>query len=305
MSVASLRETEIAILNAPLRDRGWERALESIAQTTRSSGAHLLGIGGPLLIPLNVFVGNFAGYEPYFSNADLHGRSNWRVGSTAEPMAIQVEADYDAYRRKHDTADYDDAVSDLDIPFGCQSAMLIDSGRMVGVALLRSRRDGPCDADTLEAFRRFRYQASRAARMQLALANEAATLMLGNLETVACATLLLDRSAMICALTAVAEQALDDGPFRVSNNRFGLRDPVADHHLQRAFARLLAGDGYNDALLHQVRIDGERWDVTVARLPSHPHGLGFEPALAVTLRPISPTARCAAGQRGKMHDSLR
>lgn len=251
--VAYLRETELAILNAPFEDRGWERAVDSIARVTGSSGAHLLGMGGPLLMPLNVVVGNYAGYEAYFANPELHGRCNWRVGSTTVPMAIQHEADYAAYRRTYDTSDYDDGVSDLDIPFGCQSALLIDCNSMLGLAILRSLRDGPCGADTLRDFAMLRYQLARAVRVQMAMDGEAAEVMVGDMGGLSSATILLDRHGSLCALTETAEQLLDaTGPLRLDGLAVRLRCADEDRHFQQALARLLKSDGHRDAMVHQA-----------------------------------------------------
>ena len=291
--VAYLRETELAILNAPFEERGWERAVESIAKATRSSGAHLLGMGGPTLFPLNVVTGNFAGYEHYFANPELHGRCNWRVSTTAGPMSIQHEADYAAYRRLYPTADYDDAVSDLDIPFGCQSAMFLDQNGMIGLALLRSRRDGPCRSETLRDFTLLRHQLARSIRVQMALDGEAAELMVGDTEHLSSATILLDRHGALCALTECAEHLLDeDGPLRLDGLSVRLSDPVEDRTFQRAMARLFKSDGHRDALIHQAQVrhaDRRRgWRLIAVRLPQRPHGLGFEPHLAITMKPAGP-----------------
>ena len=285
-----LRETELAILNAPFEERGWERAVERIAAATRSSGAHLLGIGGPMLLPLNVVVGNYAGYESYFANPDLHGKCNWRVSTATVPMAIQLEPDYAAYRRTHDTSDYDDGVSDLDIPFGCQSAMFLDHNGMIGLALLRSRRDGLCQADTLRDFARLRHQLARSIRVQMALDGEAAELMVGDTERLSGATVLLDRHGNLCALTECAEQLLGEmGPLWLDGLSVRLRDAGEDEQLQRALARLLKSDGHSGVIVHQARVGrsgGPRraWHLAAARLPHRRHGLGFEPQLAITLK---------------------
>ena len=289
---AYLRETELAILNAPFEERGWERAVESIAKATRSSGAHLLGIGGPMLLPLNVVVGNYAGYESYFANPHLHGQCNWRVSTATAPMAIQHELDYAAYRRAHDTSDYDDGVSDLDIPFGCQSAMFLDHNGMIGLALLRSNRDGPCQAETLRDFSRLRYQLSRSIRVQMALDGEAAELMVGDTGGLSGATILLDRHGSLCALTACAEHLLGEtGPLQLDGLSVRLRDNREDEQLQRGLARLLTSDGLRDVLVHQARVGrsggpGRAWHLFAVRLPHRRHGLGLEPQLAITLKPV-------------------
>lgn len=288
------RQAELAILNAPFEKGGWHRAAAGIAEATGSSAAHLLGMGGPLLLPLNVFVGDVPGIERYLGDPDFHGESNWRVGSVTLPMEIQHEAHYAAYRLEHDTAEYDDASSDLDIPFGCQCAVLLDSNTLLGIALLRRRRDGPCDAQTLSRFARLRHQLARAVRVQLALDGEAAELMVGEMEPLQGATILLDRLGSLCALTPAAEQLLEDGgPLELDGLAVRLRNRAEDRQLQSALARLLASDGRDQAVVHEARVGRSvnaprgKWRLIVVRLPQREHGLGFEPHLAVTFRAVT------------------
>ena len=291
MSDRALRQAELKILNAPFEERGWESALEAVAEATRSHAAQLLGIGGPLLIPLNMLVGPPASFGHYLEDADLHGACNWRIGSTTTPMAIQHEGDYAAYRLANDTSDYDDAMSDMDIQYGCQSALLLDSRNLLGLAVLRGRRDGPSTAETLASFAYLRDQVARAVRMQIALDGEASELMVGDLDTMQGATLLLDRHGCIAALTSAAEKVLEDGPLR----RVGLAVELADRAENAPFARLMARmlRGKSSADAAQMRVGRSpshplgRWRLFMTSLPERvSHGLGFEPRMALTLRPL-------------------
>jgi len=290
---AAVQQAELAILNAPFEEGGWEKAIVQIMEATRSSGAHLLGMGGPLLLPLNVSLG-VSGIDRYLGDPHFHGRTNWRVGSTTVAMAIQHEGDYARYRNAHDTTEYDDVASDLDIQFGCQSAVLLDQQQLLGLALLRSRRDGPCTEETLRRFAILRHQLARAVRMQIALAGEAAEMMIGDLGPLHGATLLLDLHGSLCALTPAAEHLFDEGgPLKLTGLAVELHDADDNVRLQRALARLLASDGRIDVLVHEMHV-GRReerperhWRLFVVRLPHRPNGLGFDPHLAITLTPRS------------------
>jgi hypothetical protein len=283
---AFLREIELAILNAPFEERGWNRAVQGIVEATGSAAGHLLGMGGPLLLPLNVFEGDVPGIERYLGDPRFHAATNWRVGSVTVPMAIQHEAHYAAYRQTHDTADYDDATSDLDIMYGCQSALLLDQHNMLGIALLRGRRNGPCTAETLSRFALLRRQLARAVRLQMALDGEAAEMMVGGAEQLHGATLLLDRHGSLCALSPAAEPLFEEGgPLKLAGLGVELVTRSENASFQKALARLLAGDGYRDSLVHETRIGSEgRWRLFAVRLPHRENGLGFEPHLAITLK---------------------
>lgn len=293
-----IRDAELAILNAPFETGGWERAVAEIAEATGSSAAHLLGLGGPMLMPLNTIAGNFAGYESYFGDPALHGRSNWRIGVTTAVGEIRHESDYASYRLSHDTSDYDDAVADLDIPYGCQSALLLDGQCLLGLALLRSQRDGPCREDTLRRFAALSAQLARAVRVELALGGEAAELMLGNCRSLDGATLILDRFGSLLALTPAAEELFgESGPLTLSGLRVSLRRTADNDLLQAALGRLLVGDGIREPVLHVARIGRNstnpmaQWWVYAVRLPRMRHCLGFEPHLALTLKPVNACRR--------------
>jgi hypothetical protein len=288
---SDVRAAEQAILNAPFEERGWERATLAIAEATRSSAAQLIGFGGPLLLPLNVVAGDITGPTGHLCNAHLYGPCNWRINSVGPAMSVQHEAHYRAYAAVNDTADYDDAVADVDLPYGCQSALAVDSGRLIGFSLLRRRRDGPCDDLVLQRFTFLRHQLWRSIRAQLAMDGETAQLMLGDIEALQCATLLLDRHCVLAEMTPAAETLFDEGgPLRL----FGLSVHLTVTHYDRQFQRLLAALlGDEGPQIGEIRVAGNRgpdvaqWRLIATRLPAREHGLGFEPTIAVTLRPVA------------------
>lgn len=292
MSERGLRRAELRILNAPFEERGWELAVEAVAEATGSHAAQLLGLGGPMCLPLNVFVGAPAAHRQHIDNVELHGPCNWRVGSTTTPMAIQREADYARYRRSHDTADYDDAASDMDIQYGCQSALLLDSRNMIGLAVLRGRRDGATTPEVLAAFASLRHHMARAIRMQIALDGEASELMVGRFEALNGATLLLDRHGCIAALTPAAEALVGEGgPLRLAGVTVELLQRTENAQLVGLMARLLRAEAVGEVAQMRIGCSTEhprgQWRLFLTRLPDRrDHGLGFEPHLALTLKPV-------------------
>lgn len=171
--------------------------------------------------------------------------------------------------------------------------MLLGGGSVVGLAIIRGRREGPCSDTTLRRFRHLSVTAQRAVRMQLAIDNEAAEMMLGNMAAMRSATLLLDRHGNLAALTPKAETLFeDDGPLVLDGlaPRLGYRNE--DIFLLAAMARLLALDGHG-AHVHQSRVGRNsahpygRWRLYLVRLPARDHGLGFDPHLALTIKPAA------------------
>lgn len=289
-----LRETELAILNAPFDAKGWRHAVEMIGSACHSSGANLVGVGGPLGLSFNFFTGRDGRRtERYLSRPELWGRCNWRVNTTGAPMSVQHEAHHASYRGREQTADYDDAVSDLDIPFGCQSALIADERSFVGLALMRSRRNGQCDDGTLTRFTGLIRHLNRAVRVELALGGEAAELIVGDFSGLATATVLLDRYGCVCALTPSAESLAEEGGvLRLSGLSLQLRDSRDNRSMENAMRSLLSGGSEAEARIMELRIGRAdaaprgRWSMTIIRLPRREHGLGFDPHLAVAIRPV-------------------
>ena len=203
--VAYLRETELALMNAPFDPGGWKSAIEMVATATGSGAAHLAAIGGPILMPLDIFVGREAErIDDYFSAPELCGASNWRIACIGAPMTIQHERHYAEARALGGAGAYDDAVASLDMRFGCQSALINDERNFLGLALIRSQREGPTDAVVYGRFQHLIRHVQRAVRVQLALDGEAAELMLGELATIHCKVVLLDRHGCLSAVSGSA-----------------------------------------------------------------------------------------------------
>lgn len=251
-----------------------------------------------MLLPFNLFTGKDADRaRAHFENPGLWGACNWRVGAAGEPMTIQHEGHYRAYRRRHGpvlTADYDDIVSDLDMQFGCQAVLIADQEHFLGMAIMRGRMEGRCDASALFSFERIMRHAQRAVRVHLALDGEAGELLAGNWSDPALPMLVLDRFGGLCAMTPAGEELLDEhGPLSLRGISIAARDRREDRHFQAALARLLrVGQGDVGPHLHQMiagrsdRHANGRWRLSIMRLPRLPHGLGFDPHLIVCAKPL-------------------
>jgi hypothetical protein len=287
----ALREAQLALLNASFEARGWERAIERVAHAVGGSGANLVCLGGPLAPSLNLFVGkNDALAQRSFGKPELWGSCNWRVNTGSSPMTIQHDGHYEAYRQVADTSDYDDAVSDLDIQFGCQSVLIADERMFLGLAVLRGRREGACDAQSLAAFHRLLRPLQRALRMQLALSGEAADAIVEDVGDIDSPVVLIDSHGSVAGLNQAAEQlAGPGGPIMISGLQFELSDRPQNARMQKALAGLLSERcSTGGSAVYEVRVPGpafERccnWIARAFRLPQQAFGLGFDPHVAIT-----------------------
>jgi hypothetical protein len=301
----------MALMNAPFEPGGWTRAIEAVAEATRSDAAHLIGLGGPLLLPLNIIVGRDADrVAAYCEQPEMLGPANWRLRSVGRPTTVQFERDYEVAREGGETAYYDDAISDLDMRFGSQTTIMVDDRNFIGLALLRGERTGPSDEEALKRFRYLVPLIMRAVRVQLALDGEAAELMLGDMASLDSQLFLIDRHGCLSAMTLAAESLLEGGPARLTGLSFGLSDLAENRQLHRAMARLL-GDEDNPTVPgahvmtigHSAVYPAGRWRLSLVRLPVSPHGLGFGAQLAVKFESLHPRGRSPWARRRKSRSS--
>lgn len=306
---SAVHSAQIALLNAPFTPGGWNRAIEAVAIATGSSAAQLIGVGGSTMLSLNIVEGEIVGNTAHINDPSLYGPCNWRINCVGAPMSIQHEGHYRAYAARHDTADYDDAVADVDLPFGCQSLMIMEERWAVGLALLRRHRDGPCDADVLNDFAYLRHHAARSVTMQAALDEQVADVALGDLARVHSAVVLLDRHGLLRAVSEMAQPLFEDGgPLRRSRQSVWLRDPDCNQAVQSAIARLLDADFIQGPIVHQTLIraaphERARWRLTLMRLPNIESGIGFNAHLAMTVSPMKDAVRETqdGGERGRLY----
>lgn len=273
--------------------------MERAAWVCGGSAANLVGIGGPMLLPLNLFTGKTADHASrHFANPSLWGSCNWRVGSSSQPMTIQYDKHYRAYRRQVGgamTANYDDVVSDLDMQFGCQSVLMADQEHFLGLAVMRGKLEGPCDSSAIFAFERIIQHAQRAIRVHLALDGEAGELLVGDWDDRRGAMIVLDRFGGLCAMTAAGDSMLDEqGPLTLRGISVAARHPRENRALQAALARLLAiPDDAVGPQIHQLtssrsEADSQgRWRLSLIRLPRRQHGLGFDPHVLICGRRLA------------------
>jgi hypothetical protein len=286
-----VEEARRALLNAPFEQDGWRPAVEKLLSATGATTGNMVALGGPLLMPLCFYVGrDWERATDMARDPAMWGSANWRVNTTTTPLAIQHDGHYAAYRANHDTQVYDDMMSDLDMASGCQSALVIEDGVFLGLAITASASRGGFRRDGVERFAALVPTLSRAVRTELALSHEAAQLMLGETEPLDGATILLDGHGAIGGLTEAAERLFGDaGPFRYAYQGLGLSCPRADRHLQLALSRLLAFDCDEDGTrVHQFdcAMPGGRWRFSLVRLPGRDHGLRFHPRLAIAAKPL-------------------
>ncbi len=238
-------EVQNAFLAAPFEEDGWNAALRLLARRTGSSHAQLLGLGDDAAL-FNFLPDIDASYQHEFLEIEAwRPEVNWRVAASGRPLEILSEAHYDIVRQHSGSAEYDEHCRTWDGINGCQTALIEGDGLLVGLAALRSEREGRTEARDLQMFGVGASFALAAVRMQQAMARRGTDLTVGAFDAIGVAAFLIDRHGAVAALSAAAEAIVGEragGVLCLRRQQLGAARRDADVVLQAGLVAALAGE---------------------------------------------------------------
>jgi DNA-binding CsgD family transcriptional regulator len=282
-----------SFLAAAVEPQRWLGALGELAVATRSEHAQIIGIGPNYALDFN-WVNDMSPEEHAAADrAELiTPQTNYRVAAaaTATSGSILCEDRYEAVKPHLVDDAYLDLCSDLRIPYGCQTDLLVGDDGFIGFALLRSHRDGPTTEQAHSLFASVRASAVAAVTLQVAIERQGHQLVAGTFEAMDAACFVLDHRMTVRAVTPGAETLLHQNVIRLVEGRPALPTPSDDRRLCVA----LSSVGEGRALSSMVTVaDGpSALTLRLHRLPAREWNMGFAPfAILVVKRPRMTGAR--------------
>lgn len=278
-------------LNAALEPDRWPDALDRMAFQVGASHGQLIGLGGERNIAFNIVTA--------LDEADLQrgialgGNSpdfNFRIAASGNAMTrgeydlILDETHYEASKAQLVSDQYVQWCDDMDIPYGCQSGLVVDRVGIIGLATLRKRREGKTTAKQRARFAQATQAARHAVRLQERLEGGQAALLAGAFEAISATAFILDSRGRVQAMTMGAEQHLISGDIALRNHRLSaLGTPLS---LDQCVAALTA-DGGLDHVRLRIDLPTDRPPVFMEgfRLPARAWSLGTLPAALLLARP--------------------
>lgn len=264
-----MRSAEMLSLAARFADAafdgdGWLSALDAFASATGSMRGQLIGIGGPAVVPFNL-VTNLPdrALEDF---VDINGGDpgiNWRVAASLDvgTMEVASEGDYDRVRPLLRTDIYDDFANHYDIPFGCQSQLISEDGFIVGLALLRTRSDGPSTPEARRAMAHIAPHVRQSVKTAMVLERQGAQIVAGTLEAMSITAFICDERGDVRAMTAKAEAMVGgEAGLKLRRSRLSGANPGDDAAI--------------DFALHQASMEGVPSTIVVG-LPDAPTIVSF------------------------------
>lgn len=244
-------------MTAALQPDRWTDALDTMARHTGASHGQLVGIGGARDVMFNLAT-NFepSAFETFVEMGGGSPDANFRVAASHRSIArgfydpILDERHYDEAIPHLATRRYLDWCEEIDVPFGCQTNLVVDGFGLVGFATLRSRKEGRTTAAQRSVFSRAAQAARRAVRLQERLEGEQARFLSGAYEAIGICAFILDARGRLVAHSSSADALLAAGDVRCSG---AFLDAEARPMSLRKAVDTLIADGGLPAI--RVRID--------------------------------------------------
>jgi DNA-binding CsgD family transcriptional regulator len=193
---------------AAIDPNGWYDALAAFAAATGSQHGQLMCFGDDVGAPQNLLTNVDPDLPAAFVAAggtDPRVNPRRRAGVSHRPLTVIAEQDFitlDEYRR--DTH-YQEFAVPWDVPYICLTTVERREHLLVGLAVVRTQRQGHIDADGRRAFASIAPHVRAAVRTNLALADHGDALVSDALERLSIPAFVCDRAGLVRRLTPAAE----------------------------------------------------------------------------------------------------
>ncbi|CAN5359138.1 hypothetical protein BH09PSE4_BH09PSE4_08340 [soil metagenome] len=272
---------------AAIEAGSWMTALDALASTTNSYRGQLIGFGAPRAVPFNWATHlDDCVTEQFVAIGGSDPAINFRVaaGDVAAVGEMVDERHYTRFRADIGDGIYEAFCDEHDLPYGCQTVLARDSGRMIGLAVLRTRRDGRSAREERLRFGKLIPHVRAAVDLQMAIEGRGTALAQGSLDAIAAPALLIDAFGMVAGMTPAAEAALRTQPhLKISGGVIRCASPRDEARVMGAIGEVISNTAPSaDILLRDG--GGLPLRISVHRLSSTEWSLGFVPRAILVLR---------------------
>ena len=224
------------------------------------------------------------GYTAEFEAIEGHRPEvNYRIAASRAPYEIVWEKHYDEVRAVSTNEAYMEHVRRLDAEHGAQ--IVLDSGpsAFFGLAALHGASDGRTTEAQRAALSGAAPHVMAAIRLQSAIEHQGAELLLGSLDALRTAAILLDVVGRVRSVTGAAERLLAPDTLQVRGGALRAVRPDLDRVLQMRIGVALANRQAMPSELWMQSVRGPLL-VEVCPLPRQDWNFGFAPSVIVTLK---------------------
>lgn len=283
-----------AFHNAALDGDGWDGALEGLARATGSQGGQLICLGENAAIPINIMTGiDPAFHEDFVACGGGDPQINPRVGAGMQAPVLQVlaESDFITPEEYSRHPHYQGFACRWDVPFICLTVLERRNDLLVGLAAVRSHRQGHINSTERAVFASIAPHVRAAVRSRMAFEDGGAAIVSGTLDALGIAAFVCDRAGVVRALTPAAEALVrSERGLQLRLGRLQALDPAQARALNDAIGAAAVGQTRPGPPLHRTLVvRAEPGDLSplvldVIALPRRAYEFGFAPRVLVVAR---------------------
>lgn len=170
---------------AALGAGSWLDALSGLAAATGSRSGELIGLGSGHTVPFNWVTDLGQDWEEEFvaiGGGDPAANPFVRAGAQATALKVLTSADFVTPKERRSNYFLADFARRHDMPYICLTPLIKESGMLVGLAVLRSARQGEIGARERAVFTSLAPHMRSAVKTQMALEHQGALLVAGAME---------------------------------------------------------------------------------------------------------------------------
>lgn len=280
---------------AALGSSSWETALTELAEACGARSGQLVGFGSDAAVPFNLMTEidpQIAIDFVAMNGGDPKVNPRVRAGLAAPTLKVLADDDYIVGDEMTRPSLYVDVCRKYDIPFICQTNLIKDQQLLIGLAVLRTARQGHITGEDRDAFKAIAPHVRTAVRTQIALEGRGPELLSSAMESMSMAAFVCDRLGRVRTMTQDAERLVRDGNvLQLKLGYFRAALPADDVALSRAIYEAANGFGPQKAQLLRtvvVRRKSREFNtplvLDVIALPAHAHEFTFAARVLIVAR---------------------
>ncbi len=192
----------------------WEPSLAALAAATGSRSGELIALGSGAAMPFNLMTNMPEDSNDLFlacRGSDPAVNPRVRAGSQAPILKVMAEADFLTPGEHERHPHYREFALPLDIPYICLTTLDRSHDLLVGLAVLRSGRQGHIETRQRECFGAVAPHVRAAVRTHMHLRGEGMALLAGTMEKLSMAAFVCDANGRVRNLTSAAEALVASG----------------------------------------------------------------------------------------------
>lgn len=195
---------------AALGEKGWDAALQSLADATGSRGSQLIGRKADLSVLFNLMTS----IDPDLQKRVIELQPiNPRPPIVERAPLLKPLADWDVLPPEEAKRDrfYQEVLRPVDAPFFCATVIERQEDMFVTLGVMRSQSDGYITAEQRRLFSLLAPHVRAAIRLQTTLEGKSAALLAECMETLSIPLFICDSCARVMVLTRAAEALILSG----------------------------------------------------------------------------------------------